>query len=217
MDNNYNQNNPYSIGQQPQGMNNQNMNLQSTSGICKLTLTRPSSFVGSLWNLKVYLDGEKKCIIKNGETVTLDVTVGTHHISFSGYSDYTLQVLSDSTANVIPTDSKQILLQDLVGANIIEDENNQSSKNSLIISNLVVASSLILLLIGAFFSGFMNSITLLLFIIFVDMAGALVGLYLTNKNKDKLGYSFKKVMYDYIGAIAINILNIIACVLIKVI
>ena len=225
------QNNFYNNVQQPQQINSQSINLQQQSvnmesqltnnklntnnSICKLTLTRPNAFVGSLWNLKVYVDGEKKCVLKNGESITLEVTSGNHHISFSGYSDYTLQVLSDATTNVIPTDSRQILLQDLMGANIIEDENNSYNKKSRTISSLIVASSLLVFLLATMFSQFMSNITVLSFIIATDLIIALIGFYLTKKHQNKLGYAFKKVMYDYIGAIIINILSIIACVIIK--
>lgn len=225
------QNNFNNNVQQPQQMNSQSINLQqqninmdsqltnntlnTNNSICKLTLTRPNAFVGSLWNLKVFIDGENKGVLKNGESITLEVKSGNHHISFSGYSDYTLQVLSDTTANVIPTDSRQILLQDLIGANIIEDENNSYNKKSRTISSLIVASSLLVFLLATMFSQFMSNITVLSFIIATDLIIALIGFYLTKKHQNKLGYAFKKVMYDYIGAIIINIISIIACVIIK--
>lgn len=225
------QNNFYNNVQPPQQMNSQGINLQqqnvnmgsqltnntlnTNNSICKLTLTRPKAFVGSLWNLKVYIDGEKKCVLKNGESITLEVTSGNHHISFSGHTDYTLQVLSDATANVIPTDSSQVLLQDLIGANIIEDENNSYNKKSRTISSLVVASSMIVFLLATIFSQFMSNITILSFIIAIDLIIALIGFYLTKKRQNKLNYAYKKVMYDYIGAIIINIISIIACIIIK--
>lgn len=203
--------------QQNANMNSQltNNTLNNNNGLCKLTLTRPNEFIGSLWNLKVYVDGEKRCILKNGESITLDVKKGNHHISFSGYSNYTLQVLGDATVKVVPTDSSQILLQDLVGANIIEDENNPYNRKSHTISRLVLASTLLIFLLAAIFSQFMSDITAFLFIIVIDIIIALIGFYFTKKHQHKLGYAFKKVMYDYIGSIIIDIISIVVCIIIK--
>ena len=225
-DQNNNNNNLQQSQQMSQDINlqqqNVNMDLQLTNnilntnnGICKLTLTRPNAFVGSLWNLKIYVDGEKKGILKNGKSITLDIKSGNHHISFGGYTDYTLQVFSNATATVIPTDSRQILLQDLIGANIIEDENNSYNKKSRTISSLIVASSMIVFLLSTMFSQFMSNITVLSFIIAIDFIISLIGFYLTKQHKNKLGYAFKKIMYDYIGAIIINIISIIMCLIIK--
>lgn len=209
-----------------QGINSQqqivNTNLQFTNnnssinnGVYKLTLTRPKLFVGSLWTLKIYIDGKKKCELKNGESIKLDITGGNHHISFSGYSDYTLQVLDDVTANVVITDTKKILLQDLIGANIITDENNPYNTKALNISDFVMISSIILLIPSLFFSMFISDITILLLIIVLDIIFALIGIISTKKQQSKLGYSFKKVMTSYIGTIIINVINIMVCIIIK--
>ena len=200
---------------------NYNTNSQSVSdnsnanNIYKLTLTRPKAFEGSLWNLKIYIDGEKKSVLKNGGNITLTIKGGNHHISVSGYSDYTLQILSDASANVVITNTKRIMLENLVGMNIIEDENSPYITKSTNIANLVMISSILLLLPSLIFSQFMTSIVILLIIIITDIALAIIGMLLTRKQKTKLGYSFKKVMISYIGAIIINIISIIVCLIIK--
>ena len=191
-----------------------NNTINTNDNMYKLTLTRPNSFVGMLWNLKIDIDNERKCVLKNNETVTLNVKGGNHHISFSGYSEYTIQVLSDATANVIITDSAQVLLQDLNGINVIEDNNSYNNK-LLYVSRLILSSSMILLMLAIVFTQFMSNINALLFGIAIDIIITFIGIYLTNKQKSKLGHSFKRAMYDYIGTIVINIFSIIACIIIK--
>lgn len=51
----------------PQQTNN---SLNTNNTTYKLTLYRPKAFVGSLMNLKIYIDGKKECILKNGEIMT---------------------------------------------------------------------------------------------------------------------------------------------------
>jgi len=192
-----------------------NDNLNNYSGTYKLTLTRPKSFVGSLWNLNVCVDGEKKCVLKNDETVIIDIAGGNHHISFSGYSDYTLQILGDATANVIITDTKKILLQDLINVNIVTDENQGYPKKISNISDFLLISSILLLIPALFFTQFMNNITILLLLIVIDIAFAGIGIIMAKKQQSKLGYSFKKIMATYIGTIFINIINIVISIVIK--
>lgn len=192
-----------------------NGTLNANNGIYKLTLYRPKAFVGSLMNIKVYVDGEEKCILKNGETVTLDITGGNHHISFSGYSDCTLQILGDATANVMLITAREILLQDLNGANIIETETDSYNQKIYFISDFVVASSIVLMIPSLFFTRFMNSITILLLIIIADIVLTIICMMSAKKQQSKLKFSFKKIMKTYIGALIINIINIIVCLFIR--
>lgn len=191
------------------GIQQTNNSLNTDNAIYKLTLHRPKAFVGSLMNLKIYIDGEKKCILKNGGTVTLNITGGNHHISFSGYSNCTLQILSDTTANVMIITVREILLQDLIGSNIIETETDSYNQKIYFISDFVIASSIMLFILSLFFIQFMSSITILLLIIIVDIILTLICMMSAKKQQSKLKYSFKKIMTSYISALIINVINII--------
>ncbi|MGM9877617.1 MAG: hypothetical protein ACI33S_03110 [Bacilli bacterium] len=48
----------------------------------------------------------RKSVIKKCQSIKLDITCRNNFISFSGYSDYTLQVLGDVTVDVVITDTK---------------------------------------------------------------------------------------------------------------
>lgn len=197
------------------GTQQTNNSLSTNNATYKLTLHRPKAFVGSLINLKIYIDSKKECILKNGETVTINITGGNHHISFSGYSECTLQILGDATAKVMIITAREILLQDLTGANIIETETDSYNQKTYFISDFIVASSIILFIPSLFFTQFMSSITILLLIIIADIILTLICMMSAKKQQSKLKYSFKKIMTTYVGALIINVVNIIICLIIN--
>ncbi len=192
-----------------------NMQLNNNSRTYKLALTRPKSFVGSLWNLNVCVDGKRKALLRNGETVIIDITRGKHHISFSGYFDYTLQILGDATANVIITDTNTILLKDLINANITFDGNQGYPKKASNISNFLLIWSILLLIPSVFFVQFMSNIIILLLLLAINIVLATIGLIIAKKQQNKLDYTFKKIVITYVAAIVINIINIVIAIVIN--
>ena len=45
-----------------------------------LIVTRENNFIGSGLNLQIYVDDKIEQIVKNGETITLEIPVGVHEI-----------------------------------------------------------------------------------------------------------------------------------------
>ena len=65
----------------------------------KLTLNRKKDFVGSLVAAKVIIDNENVGKLKNGTTMTFEVTPGVHTISFGGNASE-IQITGDTTYEV---------------------------------------------------------------------------------------------------------------------
>lgn len=95
-------------GYQSQNMNNnmngyqsQNMNDNYQNGTYKLILNRKKMYVASLVAFKIFIDNVMVGKIKNGQTLTLDVTPGQHEISINNKNPMTIMIDRDTTADVI--------------------------------------------------------------------------------------------------------------------
>lgn len=127
-----------------QGMNNnqqidnfnnqQNFNVNSqiiNNCVYKLTLTRPKTFVASLIKFKIFIDNNEVGTIKNGETVVLNVSFGNHTISFNKTIEQSINISSDTYADVL------VIAGNRFGLSNIRDNNGLSVQNSEIIGDNV--------------------------------------------------------------------------------
>ena len=95
-----NENNLYGNYNQ-ENMNQPDINNNYSSNTCKLTLKRAKSFVASLVAFKIFIDGELVGKIKNGETITFDVTRGQHEIAINNNNQTTVMINNDTTVDVV--------------------------------------------------------------------------------------------------------------------
>lgn len=131
-------------------------NLQNHNGIYKLTLTRPKNFVGSMVKFKIYIDNNEVGVIKNGETVVLDVNSGNHTISFNKTMMQNIQINGDTFADVGVIGSNQFGLMSIKDSTGTNTQNStlgasnaekiiKSAKGPLIFSCAFIGISIILL------------------------------------------------------------------------
>lgn len=134
LENNVQQPNPMVQPQQPMNsFNNQPVmtpNVQTPSGVYKLTLTRPKNFVGSLVKFKIYIDNNEVGAIKNGETIVLDVNAGSHTISFNKTIQQNINMNSDTSADVVVLGGNRFGIANVRDANG-SVQNNQVNTNNV--------------------------------------------------------------------------------------
>ena len=139
-----------------------NSDVSNTPTKYKLTLCRKKSFVGSVVALDVNIDNQKVGTIKNGETLELDITAGSHTIYLSKESllvsvdpnnAVNIEVNSDITADVVLFGANNFGITNISGQGINVDKegtqkyfekNKKKSNLTLVISIIFPIVSVIL-------------------------------------------------------------------------
>lgn len=213
INNNQQINNTYD--QQNVGVNAPNVNVNNpviNNGTYKLTLNRPKSFVGSVVKYKIAIDDNEVGAIKNGETVSFDVSAGQHIVSFNNSMDQNINITCDTTADVVLIAGNQIGLSNIKDSNGQNIQNNElytenadkiikESKRPLIVSCSCIVISIVLLytiqmIVSAWVYG-------------ISIGYAIVNLSSTKKYKQTLNDKYKSIIISNIIAIVISIIGAI--------
>lgn len=186
-----------------------NIQQNVNNGIYKLTLTRQKAFVGSLVKFKIFIDDNQVGTIKNGETVTLNVSSGNHILSLNKTLNQNINISSDTFADVVIIAGNRFGLSNIRNNNGQSTENNElytenvnkiikAAKGPLIFSCLCIAITFILLFtVGKVIAPWMYGIS--------------IGYTVINLSSIK---KFKQSLNDkYTSLITLNVISIIVSVI----
>lgn len=221
LENNIQQPNPMVQPPQPvNSFNNQavitpsvqtNSNVQNTSGVYKLTLTRPKNFVGSLVKFKIYIDNNEVGAIKNGETIVLDVNAGSHTISFNKTIQQNINMYSDTYADVVVLGGNRFGISNVRDANG-SIQNNQvatdnienivkSAKKPLIASCACIGITFLLL--------FTMQMVISPWVYGVSIGYTIISISSIKKNKELLNEKYSSLMRLNIISIVVSVIGML--------
>lgn len=169
-------------------------NVQNANGVYRLTLTRPKNFVGSLVKFKIFIDNNEVGAIKNGETIVLNVTSGSHTISFNNTMLQNIEINGDTFADV------GVIASNKFGIIGIKDSNGNNMQNNTF--NVNNAEKIIKSAKGPLIASFVCIGISILLLFTVQMVvspivyGVLIGYTYVNYNSTKQNKELLKDKYD---------------------
>ncbi len=190
--------------------NDMNSNASYGAGNYKLILKRQKAFVASLIAFKIFIDNVEVGKIKNGETISLEITPGQHEISINKNNPIIINVIGDMTADVVVFGSNNFGITNIngQGQNISVNgaNNNYGGKSSKQTNGLLIATILFpIISVIMYFT--------LQYVIAVWFYGILIGYGLVNlsglKNVKDDAKLHSSILIKNIIAIVINIISII--------
>lgn len=112
----------------------------------KLILNRKKSFIGCGSAFSIYIDNELVGKIKNGKSLEVDITAGSHVISVNNKNEVTIQVTGDTTADVVIFGANDFGITNINGQGpSVNDENiNKKVANAKMKSNVDLVMSLLI-------------------------------------------------------------------------
>lgn len=173
----------------------------------KLTLRRPSNFVGCLVGFDVYLDDVKVAKIKNGKTIELEVAGGAHSIRLNKCESKTIFIDKDTTADVTIFGANNFGITNINGESGSNEEINEKAlktcKNN---SNGVLISSILLPTVSAIMI-FTIQRYLLVWIYGIVIGYAIVNIFGLKNFKNSSNY--KSLLIKNIIGIVLSIIAIV--------
>ena len=180
----------------------------------KLTLRRPSNFVGCLVGFDIYIDDVKVGKIKNGKTIELEVAGGAHTISIHKSPGQNIFVDKDTTADVVVFGANNFGITNVNGSGSNPSDNNDKylsktikNSNMVLIFSIIlpIASAIMIFTIQRYLQPWVHGIVAGYGI--VNLFG-LKNLKGTNEYKSILTKNIIAIVLSVVAAIAITYLSI---------
>ena len=182
------------------------------SGTYKFTITRQKDFYGSMVSWKIFVDGVNVGQLKNGESITFDITSGTHTIAINKRNPISMEIVGNTTAEGVIYGTNNFALINFNGqpGNPTLEANIKKANNY---ATMVMIIDILLAVIGILllFAGYY----LKLWLYAVAIADSVINLPLVKKFGEN--ENTKKMRTKHIAGIVIAaVMLVISCYFINI-